>query len=391
MRERLKENAPFCSLSFPSTSMSLGKGHCLRCTRQLYLTIKYHTEQDQFPSLFQSFHSEVMIPNSTKLQRSRPTASTRLPKEPDTNLSDAKHKIPNDRPRAGRSMSDRSIELGRRSIPLISQRQRSASSRLGAAPAASLETTTSSTKSRSDSARPSHPPDIFDRWNTWSRREESSHATVTASTSATSSSSSPSPSSSPASKKKVFADQFQVHQCLAARGKEIRAIRSRRSRPVTNDAKQHSEVRASKEPVKTNSSKVTFSSSAKKIDGGSRVRRCRSSNSGLSSIPKGDRRRHARHRKCEIEGLSLMQSLSIYDKDHPTGIDNTTASDSMRTLVSMSSYESPMCPSSLDPPPPPPPPPLNKTCAQMAAHSECGPTSTGSSGSLEVIWSPPCA
>lgn len=292
-------------------------------------------------------------------------------------------------------MSDRSIELGRRSIPLISQRQRSASSRLFAPTTASLETTTvSPTKTRSDSARSSQPPDIFDRWNTWSRREESSHSTITASKSASSSRSSSSPSSSPASKKQVFDNQFQVHQCRAARGKEIKAVRSRRSRPVTNDAKQHSEVRASKEPVKTNSSKVSFSSSAKKIDGGSRVRRRRSSNSGLSSIPKGDRRRHARHRKCEIEGLSLMQSLSIYDQDHPTGIDKTnaeTASDSMRTLVSMSSYESPVLPSSLDPPPPPPPPPLNKTCAQMAAHSECGPTSTGSSGSLEVIWSPPCA
>lgn len=335
-----------------------------------------------------------MISNSTKLQRSRPTASTRLPKEPDTNLSDAMRKLSEttDRPRAGRSMSDRSIKLGRRSIPLISQRQRSASSRLFAPATASFETTPPPTKSRSVSAR-SSPPDIFDRWNTWSRREESSHSTITASTSASSSSSSSSPSSSPASKKQVFADQFQVHQCLAARGKGIRAGRSRRSRPITNETKQHSEVRASKEPVTTKSSKVTFSSSAKKIDGGSRVRRRRSSNSGSSSTSKGGRRRQARHRKCEIEGLSLMQSLSIYDQDHPTGNNNTnaeTASDSMRTLVSMSSYDSPMCPSSLDPPPPPPPP-LNKTCAQMAAHRECSPTSTGSSGSLEVIWSPPCA
>ena len=226
-----------------------------------------------------------MLPNSTNLPRSRPTctATSRLRKAPDTNLSDAMRKTPTDRPRAGRSMSDRSIELGRRSIPLISQRQRSASFRLGTPTTASLETTattTAHTKSRSVNARTS-PPDIFDRW---------------------------------------------------------------RSRPVTNKTKQHSEVRASKEPVKTKS-KVTFSSSAKKIDGGSRVRRRRSGNNSSPSSFKGDRRRHARHRKCEIEGLSLLQSLSICDQDHPTGIDNTNAeaaSDSMRTLVSMSSYDRPI-------------------------------------------------
>lgn len=332
-----------------------------------------------------------MIPNSTKVQRSHPTVSSHRSKVPDTNLSDAKRRVPEttDRPLAGRSKSDRSIELGRRSIPLISQRQRSVSSRLGAAPTASLETTTFPTKSRSVSAPSS--PDIFDLWNTWSHRESSHSATcTTASASGSSSSSSSSPSSSPASKKQVFADQFQVRQYLAARGEEIRAGRSRRSRPVTNETKQHS-VRASKEPVKTNS-KVTFSSSAKKIDGGSRVRRRRSSNSGSSSKSKGDRRRHARHHKCEIEGLSIMQSLSISNQDHSSGIDNTnadTASDSMRTIVSMSSYDSPISPPSLAPLPPSPP--LSKTCAQMAAHSECGPTSTGSSGSLEKIWSPPCA
>ena len=331
-----------------------------------------------------------MIPNSTKVQsRSRPTATSRRPKAPDTNLSDVKRRISTDRLRTGRSMSDRSFEPERRSIPLISQRHRSASSGLGAPPTASLETTACPMK-------PSRPvgalssPDIFDRWSTWSHRE-SSHSSTTASTTASSSSSSSSPSSSPASKKQAFADQFQVRRCLAARGKEIRTSRSRRGRPMTNEANQHSERRPTSEEttltVKANS-KVTFSSSAKKIDGGSRVRRCRSSNSGPSSTAKADRRRHARHRKCEIEGLSLMQSLSISDQDHSTGIDETNveASDSMRTLVSMSSYETPTYPSSLDPSSP-----VVKTCAQMAARSECGPTSTGSSGSLEVIWSPPCA